>query len=111
LLSTSHKSERFSHVLRFLIIFLCLQKRGYEDSSFRLDRGTGNEQTNQDPLQAEAYIYYSRLLRSLHIFKSGTLFLMAAAYLVATLSLLFNPALRQMERSPNLENEPVTVAA
>jgi hypothetical protein len=41
----------------------------------------------------------------------GTLFLMAAAYLVATLSLLFNPALRQMERSPNLENEPVTVVA
>jgi hypothetical protein len=59
----------------------------------------------------QKHIYYSRLLRSLHIFKSGTLFLMAAAYLVATLSLLFNPALRQMERSPNLENEPVTVVA
>src|SRR5260221_14025011 len=27
----------------FLIIFLCLQKRGYEDSPFRLNRGTGNE--------------------------------------------------------------------
>lgn len=37
----------------------------------------------------------------------GTLFLMAAAYLGATLSLLFNPALRQMEGRAEAENEPV----
>lgn len=34
----------------------------------------------------------------------GTLFLMAAAYLVATLSLLFNPTMRQMERGAGAEN-------
>lgn len=41
----------------------------------------------------------------------GTLFLMAGAYLLATLSLLFNPNLRQMDKKPEREKELVAVPA
>lgn len=41
----------------------------------------------------------------------STLFLMAAAYLIATLSLIFNPTMRQMERGAEAENKPVPVSA